>query len=231
MIRAPLIGILCGRSPEERYSTHRGYVGSVAAAGGHPVLIPAGPDVDPHAITAIVDHCHALIVTGGGDIDPEHYAAIEPTSPDLLMDVDAQRDLTEITTVQHALAQRKRVLGVCRGAQLLAVIGGGTLIGDLKEKGLEGHWDEDRQYEPVHPVAAEADSVAALVLSSIDQVNSIHHQAIADPGQHLRATAWSPDGVIEAVEGPGLLGVQWHPERLALSDPRFLAPFSWVMAA
>jgi putative glutamine amidotransferase len=228
---APLIGLLCGRTPAERYSTHRGYVASVTAAGGHPVLVPAGPDVDAGAVTAIVDHCHALVVTGGGDVDPQHYAVGDTTSAELLMDVDPERDITEIVAVQYALAQRKRVLGVCRGAQLLAVIGGGTLIADLKERGLEGHWDEIRQYEPVHPVSADPQSVIAGVLGSITEVNSIHHQAIADPGRHLRATAWSPDGVIEAVEGRHLLGVQWHPERLALSDSRFLAPFSWVMAA
>jgi putative glutamine amidotransferase len=228
---APLIGLLCGRSPEERYSTHRGYVAAVTAAGGHPVLIPAGPDVDAGAVTAIVDLCRALVVTGGGDVDPQHYAVSATTSADLLMDVDTDRDVTEIVAVQYALAQGKRVLGVCRGAQLLAVIGGGTLITDLKESGLEGHWDEIRQYQPVHPVSAQPDSVAAGVLGSITEVNSIHHQAIAEPGQRLRATAWSPDGVIEAVEGPGLLGVQWHPERLALADSRFLAPFSWVTAA
>jgi putative glutamine amidotransferase len=228
---APLIGILCGRSPEERYSTHRGYVASITAAGGIPVLIAAGPDVDASAMTAIVNHCQALVVSGGGDVDPRHYAKTEPTSRELLMDVDAERDITEIVVVQHALAQRKRVLGICRGAQLLAVIGGGTLIGDLSEKGLEGHWDEVRQYETVHSVSAERASVTADVLGSIRNVNSIHHQAIADPGQHLRPSAWSPDGVIEAVEGPGLLGVQWHPERLATIDRRFLTPFSWVMAA
>jgi putative glutamine amidotransferase len=228
---APLIGILCGRSPEERYSTHRGYVASVTAAGGLPVLIPAGPDVDAPTMTDMVDLCHALVVTGGGDVDPDLYPAEGVARAELLMDVDPERDLTEITTVQHALAQRKRVLGVCRGAQLLAVIGGGTLIGDLKDSGLEGHWDEDRQYEPVHPVSAEPRSEMSRLLGSIEAVNSIHHQAIASPGRHLRATAWSPDGVIEAVEGPGLLGVQWHPERLATIDSRFLAPFKWVMAA
>jgi putative glutamine amidotransferase len=231
MMAAPVIGILCGRSPEERYSTHRGYVASVTAAGGLPILIPAGPDVDPHAMTSLVDHCQAVVVTGGGDVDPHHYESADPPHAEVLMDVDAQRDITEIMVVQYAVAQRKRVLGVCRGAQLLAVIGGGSLIGDLKQNGLEGHWDEVRQYEPVHSVSAQPASVAAEVLGSVSHVNSIHHQAIADPGQHLHATAWSPDGVIEAAEGSGLLAVQWHPERLAAIDRRFLAPFSWVMAA
>jgi putative glutamine amidotransferase len=170
------------------------------------------------------------MVTGGGDVDPEHYSST-CGSPDLLMDVDLARDLAEIVAVQHATAHGKRVLGVCRGAQLLAVMGGGTLIHDLSEKGIDGHWDEERQYEPVHPVRAQAASAVAVVLGSVDVVNSIHHQAIADPGQTLRATAWCEDGVIEAVEGPGLLGVQWHPERLSGTDPRHLDPFRWLVAS
>jgi putative glutamine amidotransferase len=147
------------------------------------------------------------------------------------MDVDPARDMAEIVVVQLAMAQGKRVLGVCRGAQLLAVMGGGTLIHDLSEKGIDGHWDEERQYQGVHPVRAEVGSAVAVVLGSVDRVNSIHHQAIADPGQTLRATAWSDDGVIEAVEGTGLLGVQWHPERLSGTDPRHLDPFRWLVAS
>jgi putative glutamine amidotransferase len=64
---------------------------------------------------------------------------------------------------------------------------------------------------------------------SLTSVYSIHHQAIADPGHLLRASAWGEDDVIEAVEAPGLLGVQWHPERLSGMDPRHLAPFAWVV--
>jgi putative glutamine amidotransferase len=223
------VGVLIGRSPEERYSTHRGYVSTITATGGTPILLPAGPDAHPDALSAMVDFCHSIVVTGGGDVDPRHYGVADIASPGLLMDVDPTRDIAEMVVVRHAMAQGKRVLGVCRGAQLLAVLGGGTLIVDLREKGLEGHWDEERQYAPVHAISSQADSVAARVLGSVDQVNSIHHQAIADPGQSLRATAWSPDGVIEAVEGPGVLGVQWHPERLSGSDRRHLAPFAWVV--
>jgi putative glutamine amidotransferase len=229
MSGTPVVGVLIGRSPEERYSTHRGYVSSITAVGGVPVLLPAGPDADPYALSALVNSCHSIVVTGGGDVDPQHYGVADLASPGVLMDVDPQRDIAEIVVVQYALAQGKRVLGVCRGAQLLAVLGGGTLIVDLREKGLDGHWDEERQYEPVHAIHNQPGSLAAQILGSVDQVNSIHHQAIADPGQSLRATAWSPDGVIEAVEGPGLLGVQWHPERLSASDPRHLAPFAWAV--
>ena len=225
----PVVGLLIGRSPLERYSVHRGYTAAITAVGGVPVLLPAGPDVDPHGLTAMVNHCSALVVTGGGDIDPRNYGVSDPSRPDVLMEVDAARDVVELAVVQFALAHGKRVLGVCRGAQLLAVIGGGTLILDLKEKGLDGHWNEVLQYEAVHAVRAEPGSLAARILGQVDRVNSIHHQAIADPGQILHASAWSPDGVIEAVEGPNLLGVQWHPERLIESDRRHLAPFAWVV--
>jgi putative glutamine amidotransferase len=208
---------------------HRGYVSSIAATGGASILLPAGNDADPYALCAAVEHCQAIVVTGGGDVDPHHYGSAESAAPEVLLEVDPARDIAEIVVAQYAMAQGKRVLGICRGAQLLAVMGGGTLICDLKEKGLDGHWDEERQYEPVHAIHSEPGSLAASILGSVDQVNSIHHQAIADPGQSLRATAWSPDGVIEAVEGPGLLGVQWHPERLTASDPRHVAPFAWVV--
>ena len=229
MTNPPVVGLLVGRAPDERYSMHRGYVSSINACGGAPVLLPAGNDADPHALCAVVDHCRSIVVTGGGDVDPNYYGVAELTDPDDLMEVDPARDVAEIVVVQYALAQGKRVLGVCRGAQLLAVMGGGTLISDLKEKGLEGHWDEERQYEPVHAIECELGSLAAHIVGSIDRVNSIHHQAISDPGQAMRATAWSPDGVVEAVEGPRVLGVQWHPERLTASDPRHLAPFEWVV--
>lgn len=229
MNHAPVVGILCGRSPAERYSTHRGYVSSLTAVGAVPVILAAGPDTDHDALTSVMDRCDAVVATGGGDVDPDLYAGALPAGPDRLMEVDPARDIAELAVVQYARAQGKRVLGVCRGAQLLAVMGGGTLIPDLVEKGIEGHWDEERQYEPVHAVHAEPGSLAAVVLGDLRQVNSIHHQAVTDPGQTLRATAWSDDGVIEAVEAQGLLGVQWHPERLSAEDPRHLAPFRWLV--
>jgi putative glutamine amidotransferase len=227
---SPLVGILCGRSPAERYSTHRGYVSSLTEVGAVPVILAAGSDADHIALATVVDRCAALVATGGGDVDPHLYTGTDPGAPAPLMDVDQARDIAEIALVQYARAQGKRVLGVCRGAQLLAVMGGGTLIHDLAEKGIDGHWDEQRQYEPVHAVRAEPGSEAARVLADVERVNSIHHQAVADPGQALRATAWSDDGVIEAVEAPGLLGVQWHPERLSAGDARHLAPFHWLVA-
>lgn len=231
MTGGPLVGILCGRSPAERYSTHRGYVSSLTEVGAVPVLLAAGTDADHLALSAVVDHCAALVATGGGDVDPNLYVGTDIAPDRLLMDVDQERDIAEIALVQYARAQGKRVLGICRGAQILAVMSGGTLIHDLPEIGVEGHWDEEHQYEAVHAVRAEPGSEVALILANVTRVNSIHHQAVGDPGQTLRATAWSDDGVVEAVEAPGLLGLQWHPERLSACDSRHLAPFRWLLAS
>jgi putative glutamine amidotransferase len=122
----------------------------------------------------------------------------------------------------------RRVLGICRGMQIMAVASGGTLHQHLPTAGFEHHWEESRQYEPVHEVIADAGSKAAFALGGTVKVNSIHHQAVRKAGEGLHATAWSDDGVIEAVEGDELLGVQWHPERLLDSDGRHLAPFRWL---
>ena len=105
-----VVGILIGRAPEERYSTHRGYVASITAVGGVPILLPAGPDLDRHALTAVVALCQSIVVTGGGDVDPHHYGVAESAIPDELMDVDPARDVVLVCDVledgrESALAQ------------------------------------------------------------------------------------------------------------------------------
>jgi putative glutamine amidotransferase len=223
------VAVLIGREPAERYSVHRGYVDALWAAGAAPVLLappPGGGAVDRYVETAI--GCNAICVTGGGDVDSGIYE--EDAEPGL-MSVDPARDVAEVATVRAAVAGGLPLLGVCRGIQVIAVALGGSLYQDLPRAGFAGHWEEERQYEPVHPVSADPGSAAGQALGGAPAVNSIHHQAVRDPGPHLLATAWSPDGVIEAVEAPGVLGVQWHPERLWSSDERHHAPFRWLVGA
>jgi putative glutamine amidotransferase len=223
----PVVAVLVGREPAERFSIHRGYVDALVAVGAVPLLVPTGAGEPDDALLDVVSNADALLVSGGGDVDPTVYGEVPS---DLLMHVDRARDRDELASVQAAHAAGRRVLGVCRGAQLLAVGFGGALHQDLRAAGFQHHWAEDRQYEPVHAVEPEAGSLAEDVLAGAAKVNSIHHQAVRDPGT-LRATAWSDDGVIEAVEGHGLLGIQWHPERLLAFDDRHLAAFRWLVSA
>jgi putative glutamine amidotransferase len=225
------VAVSIGREPAHRYSVYRGYIDAVWAAGATPIVLAPPPDAETQAMGRFVQAalaCDAVCVTGGGDVDPLLYrAAAEDSST--LKDVDRARDQAELAVVHAAVEARVPLLGVCRGIQLIAVALGGSLHQDLPRAGFADHWEEERQHEPVHPVTAEPGSAAHLVLCGASAVNSIHHQAVQDTGPRLEATAWSPDGVIEAVEAPGSLGLQWHPERLWPSDERHLAPFRWLL--
>jgi putative glutamine amidotransferase len=222
-----VIGITVGRSPIERYSLHAGYVHAVNAIDAFPLVLPVGPTTDIDRLVGQVLACDALLVSGGEDVDPS-LSKID--RPDDAVDPDRSRDDAEIAAIHGALNSGRPVLGICRGAQILAVAFGGTLVGDLATAGFPHHDEIERQYEPVHAITAEPGSVASQFLGDITEVNSAHHQAVEFPGDGLRATAWSPDGVIEAVEGPGAIGIQWHPERLCANDTRHLAPFRWLLA-
>jgi putative glutamine amidotransferase len=216
---------MIGRSPERRYSVHRGYVEAVTASGAQPVVVPAGPRIDPERTLEVVLMCDALLLSGGNDVDPLLYGATPGGGE---KDTDPERDRIEVSAVSAAMESGRRVLGICRGIQLLAVALGGSLIPDLPSAGYVGHDEEQREAEAVHPITFETGSAAARVLAGATLVNSIHHQAVAEPGPILKATAWSPDGLIEAVETTGAVGIQWHPERLIDSDSRHIAPFRWL---
>jgi putative glutamine amidotransferase len=220
----PTVALLVGREPALRISMHRGYADAIWAVGATPVILAPPPfesGLDRYVAAALA--CDAVCVTGGGDV------AIEPVEG--LLDPDPLRDAVETATVRAFCDSSKPVLGICRGIQMVSVALGGVLYRDLPTAGFSGHWDEERQHEPIHAVTASPGSLAARGLGGAAMVNSIHHQAVRDPGPRLIATAWSQDGIIEAVEAPGVLGVQWHPERLALSDERHLEPFRWLVAA
>ena len=68
-----------------------------------------------------------------------------------------------------------------------------------------------------HDVELEAGSRLAAVLGDQASINSVHHQAIREPGEGLAVVARAPDGVIEGVESVSserlLWLLQWHPER------------------
>jgi putative glutamine amidotransferase len=222
-----VVGILAGRSPIERYSLHAGYVDSVAAVGGFPLILPTGPGIDQALLRRQLLRCDALLVSGGVDVDPS-LSQIE--DPSVAVECDLERDLLEIDAVMSALSAGQRVLGICRGIQIINVAFGGSLIGDLDSVGFGGHNQIDRQYEPVHGIEVESGTTAELVLAGASVVNSAHHQAVAEVGEGLIVSARASDGTIEAIESGQVLGIQWHPERLSSIDPLHLAPFHWLLS-
>jgi putative glutamine amidotransferase len=223
------VALLVGRERDRRYAADKAYADAIWAAGGTPVTL-APPTSAQHVAAYVrgVLACDAVCVTGGGDVDPARYGA-RTVVP--LVGVDSYRDAAEIEAVRGASALGRPVLGLGRGIQVIAVASGGALLQDLPGAGHPGHWDEGHQHQPVHAVWTADGSLAEAALGGATQVNSIHHQAVLIPGADLVVSATSPDGVIEAIEGDGILGVQWHPERLWARDPRHLAPFTWLVRA
>lgn len=224
----PTVALLVGRSPSDRYSLHRGYADAVAALGATPVvLVPPPTTAGVHGYVDAALRCDAVCATGGGDVAPARYGG---SDGDGLMDIDPMRDEAELACIRACVGAGVPVLGICRGIQVLAVAMGGALVPDLGRAGFAGHWDEERQHMPVHAVSVARGSSAEVALGGATAVNSIHHQAVAAPGPSLAVTATAPGGVVEAVEAPGVLGIQWHPERLVASGPAHLAPFRWLMS-
>jgi putative glutamine amidotransferase len=207
--------------PNEAYASPRTYADAIARAGGKPVL---APPVTDGAMTADdwLEGVDGLLLTGGPDVDPAWYGH-DPHPK--LYGVDPNVDEFELELVRSATARGLPVLAICRGLQVLNVARGGTLDQHISGKdGLSDHgWpgtfdivEHDVTIEPRSRLAAALGITRAVVAS-------VHHQAIDDLGRDLTVTAWADDDLIEAVEatdrGAWIVGVQWHPEWEAETDP------------
>jgi putative glutamine amidotransferase len=200
----------------------RRYTDMVAAAGGLPVLLPP-----TRGVAGVLGRLDGLILSGGGDVDPARYGAVrsDATGP-----ANPARDEAELALARQALAARLPLLGICRGLQVINVALGGTLHQHLPDLvGHDGHSPVACGYGS-HLVKIASGSRLAGVLGRPGPQDEIpvpthHHQAVDRLGAGLIASAWTADGVIEAIEfataepnGPGrdgsgfALAVQWHPE-------------------
>lgn len=148
-----------------------------------------------------------ILIPGGPDIHPCHYGqAVEfaqPTAP--------ARDQIEIAMAKRALEDGRPLFGICRGHQVIAVAGGGTLYQDIAEQ----HRSHSQHRGWWHPIRVAVETRLSDVIGpGVHLVNSYHHQSIRrmPAGWHVAARA--DDGVVEAIEHPELpvLSVQWHPE-------------------
>jgi len=218
----PLIGIssnLFAAEPRASYNgkallvTDRAMVRAIERAGGVPLLLPLSDRLAD--LMASVD---GLLLTGGADIDPTTWGGEVGDWPG-----QPERDRYELEALALARERRLPVLGVCRGHQLLNVAFGGTLTRDLptERASTVRHRDRETYDQNRHTIEVLADSWLSDVLgpeAALNpgcMVNSVHHQGIDRLGDGLTATAWAPDGLIEAVEARAdrwTLGVQWHPE-------------------
>jgi putative glutamine amidotransferase len=171
----------------------------------------------PRSLVSALD---GVLLTGGGDVDPVFYGQ---SRHDTVEDAEPGRDEFEIDLARRAVATDLPLLAICRGAQVLNVSAGGTLVQDIPSTvgGDLTHAIRQQGNDTAHTVSVTPGSRLfealgpAVGAGSTCRVNSRHHQSVARLGSGLVATAAAGDGVVEAIEAPDArfcLGVQWHPE-------------------
>lgn len=229
----PLIGIT-GNFGDRGLELGEGYYTSIEAAGGIPVAIP--PTDNAPLLLTLLERIDGLVLSGGADINPL-YLDEDPVRA--LGGINPKRDSSELLLTRLAYDRQIPILGICRGIQMLAVALGGTIRQDI--------YTDDEATDPMikhsqqmsrgvasHFVQAEEGSLIADIYGQTRfAVNSFHHQAVGLPGDKLRITARSADGVAECVESTerkSVLGVQWHPECFLLEGDKSQLPlFRWFV--
>lgn len=195
------------------------YFDAVNRAGGIAVLLPPQP-VDEAVASRVLDGLDGLIITGGKDVDPARYGQEpHPTTDAPRRDRDAWEDALLTAAIDRGLP----FLGICRGAQLLNVARGGTLIQHLPDVIGSTRYNLGNGVFAENEVAVESGSRLARLVGDDLEVKSYHHQAIDELGDGLVVTARSDDGIVQAVELEGVpfgVAVQWHPEEDAAEDAR-----------
>ncbi|HEX5727562.1 MAG TPA: gamma-glutamyl-gamma-aminobutyrate hydrolase family protein [Longimicrobiaceae bacterium] len=229
MQQRPVIGIATqtlqsiDRIPEDlppSWIMNQRYFHACTAVGAVPWMIPLLDD-DSGTLREIYDRLDGIFLAGGVDMDPASYGA---ERHELCGRTDPPRDVVELALARWAREDRKPVFGVCRGMQVINVAAGGALLQDCSlHPGAVKHdyfpgagWARDHLAHEVRLAASSR--LHAAFGTDVAMVNSMHHQGLGRLGEGLAETAWSPDGLVEAVEGTDpehfLVGVQWHPEML-----------------
>jgi putative glutamine amidotransferase len=210
-----------GEPPKLEVALAQLYPEAIERAGGIPVIVPL---LRPDAIDSLLERVDGVCLPGGPDLQPSTYGAgphpeLGPTEPRV--------DALELALIRAADRRSLPILGICRGMQALNVARGGTLhqhlpdvVGDELQHRQSAHGSVTTHHVEIAPHSRLRAALGGPRL----EVNSFHHQAVRKLGQDLVATAWAPDGTIEALEGPIgrlVLGVQWHAEGLEAHGPLF----------
>jgi len=229
----PVIGITIMQSETQKtQKLDNAYIDAVVEGGGVPVLIPVTEGIDLcQDYSSVID---GLLLSGGQDILPNMYGEESLDGFRLSWEMTPKRDAIEIELTHLALARRMPILGICRGAQLLAVANGGSLYQDINmqisRSILIRHYEINPSWYAGHRVELKPDSLLGDIFQCGSlNTNSFHHQSVKSFPEGFRVTAVTRDGIVEAIEEPSrdfVLGVQWHPELLVKEDKQWVKLFA-----
>ena len=200
----------------------------VDEAGGEPLVIhPTTPEPGIEELAERYWMADAILLPGGGDLSPRWYGQ-EPHPA--LYGVNEDQDAFDLAMGRWAILDKIPLLAICRGIHVINVALGGTLVQDMAEATGRNH------RELVHDIELVADSsMRDVVASDRITISCSHHQCIDDLGDKLVPAAYAADGTIEAVTLAGhegwFLGLQWHLEDLADTDPIQQGIFGAFVAA
>ena len=197
-----------------------GYLEGLREAGALSVVFPLSDDAAE--LSQLLSLCDGILFTGGQDVSPSLYGQTPLNGSVCCCEA---RDAMDRAVLRLAVEQKKPILGICRGLQLINVCFGGTLWQDLPTQHPSeiAHRQQPPYDRPSHTVQMEEGTPLAACLDLEElRVNSCHHQGIRRLGSGLRSMAVAPDGLTEALylpDYPFLWAVQWHPEFSRETDP------------
>jgi gamma-glutamyl-gamma-aminobutyrate hydrolase PuuD len=225
-MKRPIVLAVTGRTV--RKNKHIDYLGEyhldlLIRAGLLPVMIPV-VDGTIACLRQYMEGMAGLLLVEGEDIEPTRYRA-RKADLTYLEDTHRLRDQIEIHLTRHALRHDLPVLAICRGSQLVNVVCGGTLYGDvqkqkpsaIKHRDLD-HYDTHRHLIKLLPATPLRNWYRRRTI----KVNSYHHQGIRRLADRFTPMAYAEDGLIEGYYDPRaafLVGLQFHPERMLTEYP------------
>lgn len=155
-----------------------------------------------------------LLLPGGGDIDPRLFGQLSAGSRAF----DPKLDRIQLGILDAFVGEKKPVLGICKGMQLINIYFGGDMVQHLPSAGAHEYIEEDQ----LHETWALKGSFLERLYGEKFVVNSAHHQGVGAPGRGISYVQSAADGVVEGLvhESLPVYGVQWHPERLCFEHRR-----------